>query len=163
TIGGIRAARAVAAVSPGEFRELVTDADGAVREPVMLPVPASGGAPFPLSQDDVVLVSRDSGTAGVVFAQVAACAGAAVVVVGHGTGQLPHLAVADLTDDAMLLHQREAAAALANLLGAVAPDQLRLIATFGSAAARHGLASEGAQALASAALAGHGQQLAAGL
>jgi enediyne polyketide synthase len=83
TADGIAAARSVAAPVRGEFRELVVAKDGTVTEPVMQPVTSMGGAPFPLGPEDVVLISRGSGAAGLTLAQVLACGGAAVAIVGR--------------------------------------------------------------------------------
>jgi enediyne polyketide synthase len=80
---GLRKARRYAAAEPGEFRELVIDTAGRPREPVMAPtVPRIRGA-FPLGPDDVVLVSRGAGGAGLALAQVLACCGAPVAVLGR--------------------------------------------------------------------------------
>lgn len=100
TATGLAAAADVAAVAPGEYRELVVDA-AAVREPVMVPVPVPGGD-FPLGPDDVVLISRDTDTAGLAMAQVIACSGAAIAIIGaepagsdkHVTEALEQLRVA---------------------------------------------------------------------
>ncbi|MDR2986021.1 MAG: SDR family NAD(P)-dependent oxidoreductase, partial [Nocardiopsaceae bacterium] len=83
TADGIAAAQRVAVAAPGEFRELVIGEDRTVTEPVMRPVKAMGGADFPLGADDVVLISRCSGAAGLTLAQVLACSGAAVAIVGR--------------------------------------------------------------------------------
>jgi len=83
TSEGLRAARAVAAAVPGELRELVIGADGAVGEPVMAPAALTGGAEFPFGPKDVVLISRGSGAAGLALAQVLACSGAAVALIGR--------------------------------------------------------------------------------
>lgn len=79
---GLMAARQVAAVSPGSYREVAIGADGIAREPVMTPMPAPGGAPCPIGPDDVALISRDSGAAGLALAQVVACSGAVAVIAG---------------------------------------------------------------------------------
>jgi 3-oxoacyl-(acyl-carrier-protein) synthase len=83
TADGMAAARRVAAAVPGEFRELVVGEDGTVTEPVMQPVAALGGSEFPLGPDDVVLISRGSGAAGLTLAQVLALSGAAIAIVGR--------------------------------------------------------------------------------
>jgi enediyne polyketide synthase len=80
---GLRAARRYAASGPGQFRELVIDATGQPREPVVAPVELSGGGAFPLGRTDVVLVSRGANGAGLALAQVIACCGAPVAVVGR--------------------------------------------------------------------------------
>ena len=81
---GLLAAARIAAVTPGQYRELAIGADGAVAEPAMVPVQRPGGAAFPLGQGDVVLISRGSGAAGLTLAQVLACSGAAVAMIGRG-------------------------------------------------------------------------------
>ncbi len=68
---------------PGEFRELSIDAAGRRRVPVMVPVAVPGGGAFPLGPDDVVLVSRGTQGAGLALAQVLACCGSPVAVVGR--------------------------------------------------------------------------------
>ena len=83
TADGIRAARQVATVAPGTYRELVVDPGGRVREPLMVPVQLTGGREFPLDQDDVVLISRAAGPAGLVLAQVVACSGAGIAIIGR--------------------------------------------------------------------------------
>ncbi len=80
---GILAAQRVATSAPGEFRELVVSKDDTVTEPVMRPVTNVGGADFRLGPEDVVLISRGSGAAGLTLAQVLACGGAAVAIVGR--------------------------------------------------------------------------------
>jgi enediyne polyketide synthase len=83
TADGIAAAQRAAAPVPGEFRELVIGKSGTVTEPVMLPLSSLGGADFPLGPEDVVLISRGSGAAGLTLAQVLACGGATVAIVGR--------------------------------------------------------------------------------
>jgi enediyne polyketide synthase len=83
TADGVVAAQRLAAPASGEFRELVISKDGTVTEPVMQPVASVGGADFPLGPDDVVLISRGSGAPGLTLAQVLACGGAAVAIVGR--------------------------------------------------------------------------------
>ena len=80
---GLRAARQFAAAEPGEYRELVIDSAGIAREPVMVPVEVQGGGPFPLGADDVVLLSRGARGAGLMLAQVLACCGTPVAVIGQ--------------------------------------------------------------------------------
>ena len=58
-------------------------ADGTAREPVLTACAAAGGGEFPLGPTDVALVSRSSGTAALALAQVLACCGAAVAVMGQ--------------------------------------------------------------------------------
>ena len=83
TADGIAAAQRVAGAASGQFTELLVGGDGMVSEPVMRPVAALGGADFPLGPADVVLISRGSGAAGLTLAQVLACSGAAVAIVGR--------------------------------------------------------------------------------
>jgi enediyne polyketide synthase len=80
---GLRAARWYAATVPGQFRELSIDAAGRLREPVLMPADVPGGGAFPLGATDVVLVSRGTNGAGLALAQVLACCGAPVAVVGR--------------------------------------------------------------------------------
>jgi enediyne polyketide synthase len=79
---GLRAASGIGA-APGQYRELTINADGLVRELVARPAAIERGGPFPLGQDDVVLISRSAGPAGLALAQVLACCGAGVAVVGR--------------------------------------------------------------------------------
>jgi enediyne polyketide synthase len=237
TSDGIAAAAGVAAAGAGEYRELAVDASGAVREPVMAPVAAPGDGSFPLGPEDVVLVSRAAGAAGLALAQVIACSGAAIAIiggrqarqdeeviatleqlrqagarvsyeavdtadrtgmlaairriegrlgpitaVGHAVAGTPRLPVADLTAadldrliraQTLVLDQivsairaagRPAARTTARTAHGRAASQggggLRLIATFGSVVGRYGLAGESVLAVASQALAEHGERLA---
>ncbi len=94
----VRAAAQFARAEPGEFRELVvsagmpglgttTDPPGfAAWEPVPVATAAAGGAAFPLHPDDVVLISRGAGGAALVLAQVFACCGNPVAVIGRPQG-----------------------------------------------------------------------------
>lgn len=79
---GLRAASGIGAV-PGQYRELTVDTGGLVRELVARPAAIERAGPFPLGQDDVVLISRSAGPAGLALAQVLACCGAGVAVVGR--------------------------------------------------------------------------------
>ena len=81
---GLRAARRYAAAAAGQFRELSIDAAGRLTEPVMVPADVPGGEAFPLGPGDVVLVSRSAGGAGLALAQVLACCGTPIAVVGCG-------------------------------------------------------------------------------
>ena len=83
TADGPRLARRYARAEPGAFREVVIAADGTAREPVLTACAAAGGGEFPLGPTDVALVSRSSGTAALALAQVLACCGAAVAVIGQ--------------------------------------------------------------------------------
>lgn len=73
----------LAAAVPGQFRELVIGPDGTASEPVLTQVRLPGGAGFPLGQQDVVIVTRSAGGAGLALARVLACSGAGIVVVGR--------------------------------------------------------------------------------
>jgi enediyne polyketide synthase len=85
---GLRAARRFAAAVPGTFRELVIDEDAKPHEVVMTPAQTPGSTEFPLGPGDVVLVSRGSGGAGLALAQVLACCGARIAVIGReGPGE----------------------------------------------------------------------------
>lgn len=79
---GLRAASRIGA-TPGGYRELMIGTDGSVRELAMAPAPIGRTGAFPLGQDDVVLISRGAGAAGLALAQVLACCGAGVAVVGR--------------------------------------------------------------------------------
>jgi enediyne polyketide synthase len=81
---GLRAARQFAVAEPGRFRELVIDTGGRVHEPAMELVDVPGIGEFPLGPDDVVLVSRGARGAGLALAQVLACCGAPIAVIGRG-------------------------------------------------------------------------------
>jgi hypothetical protein len=81
--GGLRSAEPYAVTEPGRFRELVIDVAGQPHEPRMVPVPATGHGTFPLGPADVVLVNRAAGGAGLALAQVLACCGAAIAVIGR--------------------------------------------------------------------------------
>ncbi|HEY2550444.1 MAG TPA: beta-ketoacyl synthase N-terminal-like domain-containing protein [Streptosporangiaceae bacterium] len=83
TPAGLRAAATFATTVPGQLRELDIDSAGRVRQPVMVPATLTGGGTFPLGPDDVVLVSRGTRGAGLVLAQVLACCGASVAVIGR--------------------------------------------------------------------------------
>jgi enediyne polyketide synthase len=85
---GLRAAKRFAAAVPGTFRELVIDDAGNPHEVVMAPAQTPGSTEFPLGPGDVVLVSRGSGGAGLALAQVLACCGARIAVIGReGPGE----------------------------------------------------------------------------
>ncbi|MBO0825868.1 MAG: polyketide synthase dehydratase domain-containing protein, partial [Actinobacteria bacterium] len=72
-----------AIATPGRFRELVVTGDGEVSEPVLAEVPVPGGGGLPLGPDDTIVISRETGGAGLVLAQVLSCAGTKVVVAGQ--------------------------------------------------------------------------------
>jgi enediyne polyketide synthase len=74
---------AVATAEPGRFRELVIAPDGSASEPVLTEVPLSGGAGFPLGPDDVLVISRATGGAGLALARVLACNGTGIAMVGR--------------------------------------------------------------------------------
>ncbi|HEV2244593.1 MAG TPA: KR domain-containing protein, partial [Streptosporangiaceae bacterium] len=80
---GLRAARRFAAAEPGRFREIVIDSAGNPHQAVMVPAATADSAAFPLGPSDVVLVSRSSGAAGLALAQVLACCGSAVALIGR--------------------------------------------------------------------------------
>jgi enediyne polyketide synthase len=85
---GLRAAQRFAAAEPGTFRELLIDDAGHPSEVVMRPTETPGSTEFPLGPGDVVLVSRGSGGAGLALAQVLACCGARIAVIGReGPGE----------------------------------------------------------------------------
>jgi enediyne polyketide synthase len=88
SVQGLRAARRFAAADPGTFRELVIDAAGQPYDVVMTPAETPGSGRFPLGPDDVVLVSRGSGGAGLALTQVLACCGAPIALIGReGRGE----------------------------------------------------------------------------
>ena len=66
----------------GKFRELVLSPDGAVSEPVLSELALTGGD-VALGTDDVIMVTRATSGAGLVLAQVLACCGAGVAVIGR--------------------------------------------------------------------------------
>jgi enediyne polyketide synthase len=72
-----------AAAEPGKFRELVFGPSGAVSEPVLTDVPLPGGGTSPLGPDDVLLITRGTKGAGLALAQVFACCGTGVAVIGR--------------------------------------------------------------------------------
>jgi enediyne polyketide synthase len=80
---GLRAARRHAAATPGQFRELSIDRAGQPFEPVMEPALLPGGGTFPFGPADVVLVSRGTRGTGLALAQVLACCGAPVAIIGR--------------------------------------------------------------------------------
>ncbi len=96
TPDGLVAAQRIAAATPGAYRELSIGQDGAVAEPVMSPLHGLGGGDFPLGPQDVVLISRGSAAAGLALAQVLACSGATVAVVGREHPDRDEAAVAGL-------------------------------------------------------------------
>ncbi|HUZ51589.1 MAG TPA: beta-ketoacyl synthase N-terminal-like domain-containing protein [Streptosporangiaceae bacterium] len=96
TPDGLVAAQRIAAAAPGAYRELTIGQDGTVAEPVMCPLYSPGGGDFPLGPEDVVLISRGSAAAGLALAQVLACSGATVVVVGREHPDHDEAAVAGL-------------------------------------------------------------------
>jgi enediyne polyketide synthase len=216
TPGGLRSARRYATAEPGQFRELVIAADGTAREPVLDVREVPGGGEFPLGARDVALISRSSGGAALALAQVLACSGSAVAIIGraapeedsevvagleelrlagvriayevvnaadpadlalavqrierrlgpvtaiaHAVGASAPLPVAELTQHVLDAHQVAARAGLRDLISPVTAQRLRLILTFGSVAARHGLPRQGLLAVASAALAAETEAAAA--
>ncbi|MGI9006756.1 MAG: beta-ketoacyl synthase N-terminal-like domain-containing protein [Streptosporangiaceae bacterium] len=83
TPAGLLAAKRFAATAPGHYRELVIGQDGTPAEPVLSPLTGPGGGDFPLGSGDVMLISRASGAGGLALAQVLACSGAAIAIVGR--------------------------------------------------------------------------------
>ncbi|HXZ65781.1 MAG TPA: beta-ketoacyl synthase N-terminal-like domain-containing protein [Streptosporangiaceae bacterium] len=75
-----------ASAAPGQFRELVFAATGAASEPVLTEVPLPGGADFPLGPDDVLVISRATGGAGLALARVLACSGTGIAMIGRADG-----------------------------------------------------------------------------
>ncbi|HEU5416874.1 MAG TPA: beta-ketoacyl synthase N-terminal-like domain-containing protein [Streptosporangiaceae bacterium] len=98
TADGLRAARSYARAEPGEFRELIIAADGTARRPALAAVAVPGGGDFPLGAGDVVLVSRASGGAALALAQILACSGAAVAIVGQAGPERDAAVVAGLEE-----------------------------------------------------------------
>ena len=98
TADGLRAARCYARAEPGEFRELIIGSDGTARQPVLAALAVPGGADFPLDASDVVLVSRASGGAALALAQVLACSGAAVAIIGQAGPERDTAVVAGLEE-----------------------------------------------------------------
>src|SRR5215469_12805647 len=82
TADGLRAACQIAAEA-GRYRELVIDANGPVRELVMEPAGCERGDGFAFGPGDVVLISRSAAAPGLALAEVLACSGAAIAVVGR--------------------------------------------------------------------------------
>ena len=80
---GFELARPFASAEPGQFRELVLLPDGTAHEPVMAEQALTGRGSFPLGPEDVVLVSRGARGAGLALAQVLACCGTGVAVIGR--------------------------------------------------------------------------------
>jgi enediyne polyketide synthase len=74
---------AVARAEPGMFRELVIASDGMASEPVLTEVQLPGGTDFPLGPDDVLVISRATGGAGLALARVLACNGTGIAMVGR--------------------------------------------------------------------------------
>ncbi len=72
-----------AAVQAGQFRELILAADGTASQPGLRELALTGGAASPLGPEDVVLVSRGARGAGLALAQVLACCGTPVAIIGR--------------------------------------------------------------------------------
>ena len=212
---GLRAAQRLAAVQPGRFTELVIDVAGRAHETRMAPVETTGLGTFPLGPADVVLVSQGAGGSGLALAQVLACCGAAIAVLGpdvpgsdgeemagleqlRAAGARVGSEVVDLankadiaaavrrierklglvtaivqaaepsaprplgglTESELRAHVAAQATGLSQLLDAVRPERLRLIATFGSIASRYGMGRAGLLALASGSLASQAERAA---
>jgi enediyne polyketide synthase len=79
----LQLAQRFVAAKPGQFRELILAADGTASEPGICELALTGGAAFPLGPEDVVLVSRGARGAGLALAQVLACCGTPVAVIGR--------------------------------------------------------------------------------
>jgi enediyne polyketide synthase len=77
------AIRQYASAEAGQFRELVLDPMGLASEPVLAEVAVTGGRDAVLGPDDVILISRSAGGAGLALAHVLACCGAGIAVVGR--------------------------------------------------------------------------------
>ena len=207
---------AMARAEPGMFRELVIAPDGTVSEPVLTEVPLPGGAGFPLGPDDVLVISRATGGAGLALARVLACNGTGIAMVGrageyddteliagleelrsagarigyevidvgdaaalaaaigrvegrlgpvtaiaHAASPADSDAVLDIADAAVRSHPAGQVGVLEALAGSIAPEQLKLIISFGSVAGRYGLAGSGLHALACGALVSRAAELAA--
>jgi enediyne polyketide synthase len=89
---GLRAARRFATAEPGRFRELVIDTASRAHETVMVPAETPGAGEFPLGPTDVVLISRSSGGAVLALAQVLACCGAPIALIGRAApGETPEV------------------------------------------------------------------------
>ncbi|HYK30151.1 MAG TPA: SDR family NAD(P)-dependent oxidoreductase, partial [Streptosporangiaceae bacterium] len=82
-IPDVAAIPAIASAEPGMFRDLVVSDTGLIHEAVMAELEAPGGGELPLSADDVVLITRSTGGAGLALAQVLACCEAQVAVIGR--------------------------------------------------------------------------------
>lgn len=83
TTAGLSTAKRYAAAAAGHYRELAIGPDGTPSEPVLSPLTGLDGDDFPLGRGDVMVVSRGSGAACLVLAQVLACCDAAMAVVGR--------------------------------------------------------------------------------
>ena len=77
------AIRQYASAEAGQFRELILDSTGLASEPVLAEVAVAGGRDAVLGPDDVILISRSAGGAGLALAHVLACCGAGIAVVGR--------------------------------------------------------------------------------
>ncbi|HUC21198.1 MAG TPA: SDR family NAD(P)-dependent oxidoreductase [Streptosporangiaceae bacterium] len=73
----------LATTQRGVFRELVLGPADTVSEPVLTAVDLPGGGDVALSAEDVIMITRATKGAGLALAQVAACCGAGVVVIGR--------------------------------------------------------------------------------
>jgi enediyne polyketide synthase len=67
----------------GQFRELIIAPTGAASEPVPAEVELTSGGDCPLGPDDVILISRGTRGAGLALAQVLACCGTGIAVLGR--------------------------------------------------------------------------------
>jgi hypothetical protein len=72
-----------ASSEPGKFRELVLGPAGTVSEPILTEVALTGGGDIALGAEDVIMLTRATNGAGLALAQVLACCGAGVAVIGR--------------------------------------------------------------------------------
>ncbi|HSR85832.1 MAG TPA: KR domain-containing protein, partial [Streptosporangiaceae bacterium] len=77
------AIHANADAAAGQFRQVVLDSAGQAREPVLAEIPVRSGGDVILGPDDVILISRSTGGAGLALAQVLACCGTGIAIVGR--------------------------------------------------------------------------------
>jgi acyl transferase domain-containing protein len=72
-----------ATAEPGVFRELVLGPADAVSEPVLTEADLPGGGDVVLGSEDVIMITRATKGAGLALAQVVACCGGGVAVIGR--------------------------------------------------------------------------------
>jgi enediyne polyketide synthase len=92
TRDGLRAARAFAVAAPGAFREIVIDAAGIARTPVMVVTEPAADGTFPLGPADVVLVSGMTRLADLACAAALAGRASALAVIAPPGPEDPRLA-----------------------------------------------------------------------